>query len=40
MQKEYAKAINQLINQCHDIELLDFIYQLLNKRCKHLPDTQ
>lgn len=40
MTKEYKKVINNIINQCEDIELLDFVYQLLQKRCKHLLDAQ
>lgn len=28
---EYVRKINSLINQCNDIDLLDFIFQLLTK---------
>ncbi len=35
----YIKKINELLKDCNDIELIDFIYQLLQKRCKQLPDT-
>ena len=40
MKEEYINAINNLLQHCNDIELIDFIYQLLHKRCKHLPDAQ
>lgn len=30
MQKEYIENIAKLLNECNDLELLDFILQLLN----------
>ena len=30
----YCKQINELVNNCEDIELLDFIFQMLQKRPK------
>ena len=40
MRKEYIKSITKLLEQCHDIELIDFIHQLLQKRNNHLPDAR
>ena len=31
MQKEYIENIMKILNECNDIELLDFILQLLQK---------
>lgn len=31
MKEEYITNIIQLMQQCNDLELLDFIFQLLNK---------
>lgn len=31
MQEEYINTIVKLVNQCNDVELLDFIMQLLQK---------
>ena len=31
MKEEYINSINNLLQQCNDIELLDLILQLLNK---------
>ena len=28
----YCKQINELVNNCEDIELLDFIFQMLKQR--------
>ena len=32
--EHYCKQINELVNNCEDIELLDFIFQMLQKRPK------
>jgi hypothetical protein len=31
MQEEYIKTITKLLHECRDLELLDFIMQLLQK---------
>ena len=31
LKQEYISSINNLINECNDIDLLDFIMQLLQK---------
>ena len=31
MREEYIITITQLLNECNDIELLDFVMQLLQK---------
>ncbi len=35
----YIKKINELLKNCNDIELIAFVYGLLQKRCEQLPDT-
>lgn len=32
MKEQYIEAINQAMSRTEDIELLDFIYQLLSKK--------
>lgn len=39
MKNEYITAINNMLNNCQDMELIDFIYQLLYKRTKHVAET-
>lgn len=34
MKKFYAERIDELVQKCDDIELLDFIYQLMVKESK------
>lgn len=31
MQEEYILKINELLQKCHDLQLLDLIHQLLQK---------
>lgn len=32
MKEEYIANINQLLNECQDVVVLDFVYQFLQKR--------
>ena len=34
----YCKQINELVNNCEDIELLDFIFRMLKQR-QDMPST-
>lgn len=36
VKEEYINAINNLLQQCDDISLLDLIFQLLQKRKRNL----
>lgn len=36
MKKEYIQKITELLNQCNDPSILDFIFQLLKKRLSQI----
>ena len=40
MKEEYILAICKLLHKCDDLELLDLLYQLLNKSVKQTPDAR
>lgn len=39
MKEEYIEKITTLLNDCNDISLLDFVFQLLNESGQHLPES-